>query len=121
MFVLVTHAGGTPSYVRDAPPARGLEYTSSLGDAVRFPTGAAAPVAAVLRQLIGELQALDGAPASPTLSRRPEGVGEPDRLLTAPEVAARLQVSVKLVYRTAARWPFTRRLSPGVLRFSERG
>lgn len=44
-----------------------------------------------------------------------------DRLLTAEEVATRLSISRQQVYRDARRWPFTRKLSPKVLRFSEAG
>lgn len=44
-----------------------------------------------------------------------------DRLLTAGEVAERLHMDRRAVYRRADRWPFTRRLSSGTLRFSERG
>jgi len=46
---------------------------------------------------------------------------EADRLLTAPEVAGRLACSMKLVYRSAARWPFTRRVGSRTLRFSAAG
>ena len=45
----------------------------------------------------------------------------PDRLLSAAEVAARLGVPVRYVYRHARAWPFTRRLSPKTLRFSALG
>jgi predicted DNA-binding transcriptional regulator AlpA len=44
-----------------------------------------------------------------------------ERLLTAVEVAERLGVTVRWVYRHADRWPFTHKLSRKVLRFSESG
>jgi predicted DNA-binding transcriptional regulator AlpA len=54
-----------------------------------------------------------------------EPVTEPaptaDRLLTAKQVAERLQLSHEEVYRQAKRWPFTRKLGPRTLRFSEAG
>lgn len=45
------------------------------------------------------------------------------RLLTVDEVAQRLGVSRKLVYREAAGWPFTRRIGPArrALRFDADG
>jgi hypothetical protein len=42
------------------------------------------------------------------------------RLLTALEAAALLSVPVRTVYRMAATYPFTRRPTPGSLRFDER-
>ena len=44
-----------------------------------------------------------------------------DRLLTAAEVAERLNVGRRFVYDHADKWPFTKRLHEGTLRFSERG
>ena len=44
-----------------------------------------------------------------------------DRLLTATEVAERLNVGRRFVYDHAEKWPFTKRLDEGTLRFSERG
>jgi hypothetical protein len=46
---------------------------------------------------------------------------EADRLLTAEDVAERLNRSVDWVYRHARHWPFTRRLARRTLRFSEAG
>jgi len=79
---------------------------------------ATAPVANVLRAIIGELQALDGASGVPDPPAPVE-----DRLLTAQEVAVRVHTNAKWVYRAAAagRLPFARHLSPGVLRFSDVG
>lgn len=48
------------------------------------------------------------------------GAGD-ERLLTAAEVARQFNRSTKWVYRHAARWPFTRRLSANTLRFSRIG
>lgn len=47
--------------------------------------------------------------------------GTMDRLLRAEEVAYLLGAEVDWVYRKAAELPFTRRLSPGQLRFSKKG
>ena len=50
--------------------------------------------------------------------------GEPptsEQLLTVEELAQRLSVTPDYVYRNASQWPFTRRLSPKMLRFSEAG
>ena len=44
-----------------------------------------------------------------------------DHLLTAAEVASRLNVPRRFVYDHADKWPFTKRLDEGTLRFSERG
>jgi len=46
---------------------------------------------------------------------------EPDRLLSADEAGGRLGVGRRWMYRHADTLPFTRRLSGGTLRFSERG
>ena len=51
----------------------------------------------------------------------PRTATNPDRLLTATEVAGRLNVGRRFVYDHAAKWPFTKRLDEGTLRFSERG
>jgi len=77
---------------------------------------ATAEVAVVLRDVLAELYAVvgNGEPAEPSVT--PD-----DQLLTAPEVAARLGCSVKLVYRSAGRWPFTRRVGSRTLRFSAAG
>lgn len=46
---------------------------------------------------------------------------EADQLLDVEAVAERLDVQERYVYDHADDWPFTRRLSPRKLRFSERG
>ena len=46
---------------------------------------------------------------------------EKDRLLTAQESAQMLAVSPEWLYRNANKLPFTHRLGPKVLRFSQRG
>lgn len=58
----------------------------------------------------------DGRAAPP--QRRPP---EPEELLTPAEVAARLQQSLRWVYRKSRGWPFTRRLGRKTLRFSRPG
>lgn len=45
----------------------------------------------------------------------------PDRLLTPVEVAERMGVPIRWLYRNASSLPFTRRLSRKMLRFSEAG
>jgi excisionase family DNA binding protein len=62
------------------------------------------------------LEALRGNGAPP-----PSAPEAPDRLLTVKEAAQRLGVSKRYLYTHATKYPFTRRLSPKVLRFSERG
>ena len=46
---------------------------------------------------------------------------EPDRLLTAEELAKRLHASRRYVYEHADEFPFTVRLPGRMVRFSERG
>ncbi len=86
-----------------------------------------------LPALLGELEALRSTiwaqlqaaavlppgPATPTQQRNDHPGA--DRLLTVTEVAIRLGVDRRWVYRRADALPFTRRLSRGTLRFSERG
>jgi predicted DNA-binding transcriptional regulator AlpA len=50
-----------------------------------------------------------------------EGSKEPDRLLTAEEVADRISVKKKWLYDHFDQLPFGRRLADRTLRFSERG
>lgn len=68
-------------------------------------------------------------PARVVLERLPPSVDStptrpepavPDRLLTVKEAAERLGVDRRWIYRRADTLPFTRKLSPGTLRFSER-
>lgn len=78
-----------------------------------------------LPDLIGELARAD-AIARKRLEVAPQAsVPEPptDRLLTADEVAERLNLSVDRVYRDAreGRFPFMRRLGGNTVRFSELG
>ena len=54
------------------------------------------------------------------LNGKPE-LEQPDRLLTVREAAKRLGVSTRYVYARADDYPFTKRLGPKTLRFSERG
>jgi len=48
-------------------------------------------------------------------------VQQPDRLLKVREAATRLGVSARYLYGHADELPFTKRLSPKALRFSEQG
>ena len=88
-----------------------LERRAALAEA----EGATAPVGNVYRLVLEELRSLNGAnrPAPPASG--------PERLLTAAQVAALLEVSPRYVYEHAARWPFTRKLSGKCVRFSEGG
>ncbi len=63
-------------------------------------------------------EALLDALSSPAAPPKDE---KPDRLLTVREAAHRLGVSPRFVYNHAGQFPFTRRLSPKAVRFSERG
>lgn len=65
------------------------------------------------------LTAVNGVVAA-TADREPEN-HDGDRLLSAREVAERLGMDRRAVYRRADKWPFTRRLGPNTVRFSERG
>lgn len=56
--------------------------------------GATAPVANVYRLVLGELVKVDGGNGGVPVTAR----AEPERLLTVPEVANRLQVSREFVY-----------------------
>ena len=58
---------------------------------------------------------------TPVLPSAPSRNGGPDRLLTAAQAAQRLGVAKRWIYRKADELPFTRRLTEGTLRFSERG
>jgi len=97
------------------PPAGPPPDPAALAAALRevaasLPPGTALPVSR--EWLLALLEPLQGQPGRPQ---------PPDRLLTAGEVAARLHCSKQHVYREAPRWPFTRKLAPRVLRFSEAG
>lgn len=82
----------------------------------------AAEAAALLIEL-ASLQAAVAARLSATPAVSPASISDSnsDRLLTAEEVAERLQRSIDWVYRQAKHWPFTRRLTRRTVRFSEAG
>lgn len=82
--------------------------------------------------LIGEAEALratlwarlqaTAAPSAPEATTPPSSNGtKADRLLTAKEASERLGVGKRWMYRHADTLPFTRKLTEGTLRFSERG
>lgn len=60
-------------------------------------------------------------PRIPSSHNPGEAAETGDRLLDAQDVAELLDVAPRYVYDHADDWPFTRRLSPRKLRFSERG
>jgi predicted DNA-binding transcriptional regulator AlpA len=79
-----------------------------------------------LPELIGEAAALLARLQSANVATVPPAPAPPprsgpDRLLTVDEAADRLGVNRRWMYRRADSLPFTRRLSSGTLRFSERG
>ncbi len=75
--------------------------------------GATAPVANVYRLVLEELKGVDAAPNRNTATE--------DRLLDVRQAAARLGTTPRWLYRHAKKLPFTRKLSPKVLRFSSVG
>ncbi len=79
--------------------------------------GSTAPVAAIYRAVLEDLQPLTDSPAP----LEPEDILVRDRLLTVAETAERLSVSTRYVYAHRSEFPFTRRLSGGAVRFSEQG
>lgn len=60
-------------------------------------------------------------PSDPNSGSPADGPAERDQLLDAEAVAEILDVTERYVYDHADEWPFTRRISPRKLRFSERG
>lgn len=103
--------------------------SAELGTLASDPSRIADVSPDALPALIGEAEALRArlwarlqavsAPVAPAPASN--GNGGPERLLTAQQAAERLGVSKRWVYRRADSLPFTRRLSEGTLRFSERG
>ena len=71
--------------------------------------------------VIEQLLAGHSITGTPVLPSAPSRNGGPDRLLTAAQTAQRLGVAKRWIYRKADELPFTRRLTEGTLRFSERG
>ncbi|MGH2406356.1 MAG: helix-turn-helix transcriptional regulator [bacterium] len=103
-----------PGSVQALPDTEQPSYTlASLQAAVE----ALPPGSSVTLPRDALLQALNGKGAAPP-AREPE---QPDRLLTVLEAAKRLGVSKRYVYGHADEYPFSRRLGPKTLRFSERG
>lgn len=64
---------------------------------------------------------LERLPEMPDPEPVPARTDSPDRLLKVQEAADRLGVDRRWMYRKADSLPFTRRLTTGTLRFSERG
>jgi excisionase family DNA binding protein len=64
---------------------------------------------------------LERLPADVSPAPPPAPAAEPDRLLTVAEAAERLAVDARWIYRRKDKLPFTRKIGPGTLRFSERG
>lgn len=78
--------------------------------------GALAEAQALLQvRLVGTGQ-VNGQKLAPKAPTAP-----PDRLLTSEEAATMLGVDVRWLYRRADKLPFTRKLGPRTLRFSEAG
>jgi excisionase family DNA binding protein len=80
-------------------------------------------LAALKRAITARLGSSGHEPAAtPAIAKSPDSppgpVWSPDDLLTVDEAATMLKVSPRWLYRHAKKLPFTRRLSPKVLRFS---
>ncbi len=95
-----------------------------LDDIAADPTKASALPLEVIKALLVRCHVVEGALVSGLLVAQTTPRAEPDEpdtLLTPHEVAQRCNADVSWVYAHAKRWPFTRRLSRKVLRFSARG
>src|SRR5258705_7630225 len=93
-----------------------------LSDPGRLHEMSPAEAAGLLVELAGLQSALAARlSASPADGTATVSASDAERLLTAEDVAARLQRSVDWVYRQAKHWPFTRRLTRRTVRFSEPG
>jgi len=100
----------------------------TLVDLARDPERTADVPLSAVPSLMAQAAALQAALAArlagvSITSDEPVGAHAPDaeRLLTPPEAAALLGVTVTWLYRHAGRLPFARRLSRKALRFSEAG
>lgn len=104
------------------PDSVSVSLDALLADPSRV-ADVSAPDAVVLMGSLGALmqllaaRAVSGVPAQ----LAPTPASPPDRLLTPREAATRLSVEVRWLYRHADQLPFTRRLGPRTLRFSEAG
>ena len=87
---------------------------------IDVPVSAVPPLMAQVAALQVALAARLAGP-SPPPAESPSGPPGNERLLTPPEAAALLGVTVTWLYRHAGRLPFTRRLSRKALRFNETG
>ena len=94
--------------------------TAALLDAPERAMDLSPGEAAVMLARIGALEAVLRARLATTGPATGGTVGE-DRLLSVTEVAERLGMTEKQVYRRAHRWAFTRRAGRRTLRFSEAG
>jgi len=76
-----------------------------------------------LPDLVGDLERLKAVAMTRLLEDAAPNASsnEPDQLLTVEEAAGRLAVSKDHLYRHADEFPFSVRVSPQVLRFSELG
>ena len=93
------------------------ELSRDVGWTRRLQPDQVPAVLATLSAIQGAVLAQLSAPAGPrALEAAPD-----DRLLTPSEVAARLGVQLRWLYRHASTLPFTVRLSRRALRFSQNG
>lgn len=83
----------------------------------RVPAEELPDVLAGLERLRAQVWMRMNRPLKPNGSDAPET----DRMLNVKQVAEILEVESRYVYDHADDWPFTRKLSPRTLRFSERG
>jgi predicted DNA-binding transcriptional regulator AlpA len=98
----------------------------SLAELVHSPQLAADLPPESILPLLTKLNVLESilttrVPQIPTIAKENGGVQLNDHLLNPKEAAARLNVTVKWLYRHAKQLPFTKRLSRKALRFSEQG
>jgi len=105
-----------------------LAPAPTLVDLARDPERTADVPLSAVPSLMAQAAALQAALAARLAGisitpNEPVGAHAPDveRLLTPPEAAALLGVTVTWLYRHAGRLPFARRLSRKALRFSEAG
>ena len=99
--------------------------SAELGDLLRILLAEPSKLEALTpeqeRALVASLRAVVGQSAPPEAAPPTQLSGAHNDLLTVEEASAMLRVSPRWFYRHARTLPFTRKLSPKVLRFSRAG
>lgn len=100
--------------------------TTRLADIIDHPDQVKEIPTEAIPRLLAQLAATQGALAArllcnPMVETAQQSSQEEDRLLTAEQAAALLNVTPRWLYRHAKSLPFMRRFSRKVLRFSEAG